>query len=114
MADLPAFSIDNFGWIKSVGKDGGTLKSQSVEAQLLYAILLRLPDPNAPLAEAVEWESLDGISRTTDKDMAANWASAIGVRVVRRATLSPPPSQPEGGKKHVAALPAEGDGGVTK
>lgn len=85
MADLPTFSIDSFGWVISRDKDGRTLKSQSVEAQLLFAILQRLPDPNAPLPEAVEWESLDGTCRTTDKDMARNWAGAIGVRVVRRA-----------------------------
>lgn len=84
-AELPAFSIDSFGWVVSRDKRGGTLKSQSVEAQLLYAILQRLPDPEAPLPEAVEWETLDGTERTTDKAMARNWAGAVGVRVVRRA-----------------------------
>ena len=37
------------------------------------------------LGEAVEWESEDGLHRTTDKEMAKNWAPNIGVRVVRRA-----------------------------
>lgn len=85
MAELPTFSIDNFGWVVSRDERGGTLKSQSVEAQLLFAILQRLPDPSAPLAEAVEWEMLDGTERTTDREVARNWASAVGVRVVRRA-----------------------------
>lgn len=41
--------------------------------------------PSECLAEAVEWETLDGTDRTTDKSIARNWASAVGVRVVRRA-----------------------------
>lgn len=41
--------------------------------------------PSECLAEAVEWETLDGTERTTDKAMARNWAAAVGVRVVRRA-----------------------------
>jgi hypothetical protein len=69
--------------------DGWTLRTHSVEAILLYTILQRLPDPSATLAEAVEWESLDGLMRTTDKAKAENWAAAVGVRVVRRATGVP-------------------------
>lgn len=42
--------------------------------------------PNAPLGEAIEWESADGLHRTTDKAVAANWAPSVGVIVVRRAT----------------------------
>lgn len=38
-----------------------------------------------PLGVAVEWETLDGLHRTTDKAMAENWAPHVGVRVVRRA-----------------------------
>lgn len=94
MADLPTFTIDNFGWVISRGSDGGTLKSQSVEAQLLYAILQRLPDPSVSLPEAVEWESLDGVYRTTDRAMAENWAPNCGVRVVRRAASSAPKGAP--------------------
>jgi len=60
--------------------------SMSMEALLLYQILQRLPDPNAPLPEAVEWETEDGTMRTTDKAMARNWAPHMNVRVVRRAT----------------------------
>lgn len=48
--------------------------------------VMKASDPSAPLAEAVEWESLDGVYRTTDKAVAENWAGAIGVRVVRRAS----------------------------
>jgi hypothetical protein len=99
MADAPTFNIDNFGWVTATGKDGCSVESQSVEAQLLYAILQRLPDPSETLPEAVEWESSDGVYRTTDKAMAANWAGAIGVRVVRRAAPVQPSSndQQEGG-----------------
>lgn len=88
MADIPTFTIDNYGWVVSRDKNGGTLKSQSVEAQLLYAILQRLPDQSAPLGEPVEWESSDGLYRTTDRRKAENWAANIGVTVVRRAPVS--------------------------
>lgn len=84
----PIVTRDRMGWIIVRDPDGGTLKSQSVEATLLYLILQRLPDPSEPLAEAVEWEMLDGTARTTDKELARNWAGAVGVRVVRRAALT--------------------------
>lgn len=84
----PTVSRDNMGWIVVRNADGGTLKSQSVEATLLYLILQRLPAPDAPLPEAVEWEMLDGTERTTDPDLARNWAAAVGVRVVRRAAIA--------------------------
>lgn len=84
MAD-PTITRDSFGWICVRDANGGTLKSQSVEATLLFMILQRLPDPAEPLAEAVEWEMLDGTERTTDPNVARNWAAAVGVRVVRRA-----------------------------
>jgi hypothetical protein len=82
---LPKFSLDSYGWVTSTDKSGGRIQSQRVEAQLLYAILQRLPDPKAPLPEAVEWESLDGLNRTTDKRIAQNMSLHGGVRVVRRA-----------------------------
>lgn len=44
--------------------------------------------PAEPLPEAVEWETLDGTERTTDKALARNWAANVGVRVVRRAAVS--------------------------
>lgn len=36
------FSSDHFGWVIATGPNGGMLKSQSVEAHLLYAILRHL------------------------------------------------------------------------
>lgn len=36
------FSVDRYGWVVATGADGGMLKSQSVEALLLHAILLQL------------------------------------------------------------------------
>jgi hypothetical protein len=83
--NTPSVTRDSFGWIVVEDHDGRSIKSQSVEATLLYLILQRLSAADAPLADAVEWESLDGLYRTTDKKMAENWAPNIGVRVVRRA-----------------------------
>jgi hypothetical protein len=71
-------------YVRTDGKCLAT--SRSTEAILLYAILQRLPDPNEPLGEAVEWESEDGTMRTTDKAMAKNWSPHMNLRVVRRAT----------------------------
>lgn len=51
----------------------------------LSTLLERAPDPSAPIGEAIEWESADGLYRTTDRKMAENWAGAVGVTVVRRA-----------------------------
>lgn len=79
------FSVNSFGWVTATGENESMLKTQSVVALLLYEILQRLPDPNQPLAEAVEWETLDGTERTTDIAVAKNWAAAVGIRVVRRA-----------------------------
>lgn len=59
--------------------------STSAEAFLLYEILQRLPDPAAPLGEAVEWENEAGTQRTTDRGTADNWQAYEKVRVVRRA-----------------------------
>lgn len=81
----PSVTRDSMGWVTVRDADGGTLRSQSVEATLLYLILQRLPHPDAVLGEAIEWESSDGLYRTTDKKVAENWASAIGVNVIRRS-----------------------------
>jgi len=80
-------NLDPDGMV-SVRDRSGRMKatSRSAEAHLLFEILQRMPDPRTPLAEAVEWETLDGTERTTDKARARNWASVVGVRVVRRAT----------------------------
>jgi hypothetical protein len=85
-AGEPTITRDSMGWIVVRDADGGTLRSQSVEATLLYLILQRLPDPRAELGEVLEWESADGLYRTTDRNIAASWAARIGVTVVRRST----------------------------
>jgi hypothetical protein len=91
MSAQHTFSVDPFGGVIAKGDDGRMLKSQSVETLLLYEILQLLRTASKPsedaLPEAVEWETLDGTERTTDKAMAKNWASAVGVRVVRRAVI---------------------------
>lgn len=38
------FIIDDFGWVQSKSEGGGMLKTQSVEAQLLLAILIELQE----------------------------------------------------------------------
>lgn len=78
---------------------------RAINAQL-ERLLERMPDPHAPLPEAVEWESLDGMYRTTDKAIAANWAGAIGVRVVRRA-----PGVTASGHQTKPAADADGQAG---
>ncbi len=40
--DEPRFTIDNFGYVIATPPDGGMLRTQSVEAHLLYAILRHL------------------------------------------------------------------------
>jgi hypothetical protein len=52
-----------------------------------------------PLGEAVEWESADGLYRTTDKKIAANWAGGVGVNVVRRAHGVPGTLNDQGEKR---------------
>ena len=58
------------------------------------------PGWNGPMIEeAVEWESGDGLHRTTDRLMAEGWSRNIGCRVVRRAApesiTQPEPRTPE-------------------
>jgi hypothetical protein len=55
------------------------------QAEWAQAMTKALPEPL--LGEAVEWESLDGLYRTTEKWKAENWAPNIGVRVIRRAPI---------------------------
>lgn len=40
--DEPKFTVDDFGWVTATQSDGGALRTQSVEAHLLYAILRHL------------------------------------------------------------------------
>jgi hypothetical protein len=58
-------------------------RAKALERLTAFAALIQRPE--AALAEAVEWETLDGIRRTTDKAIAENWATRDGVRVIRRA-----------------------------
>jgi hypothetical protein len=46
-----------------------------------------LDEPAEPLGEAVEWETEDGLMRTTDKKTAISWSSHFTMRVVRRAPI---------------------------
>lgn len=49
MEHLPTFTIDHFGWVKATGrKEGSSIHSRSVEAQLMLAILLELRKLNTP------------------------------------------------------------------
>jgi hypothetical protein len=47
-----AFVVDHFGWVIARGTDGGSLKSQRVEAHLLLAILEEVQALRADLAAA--------------------------------------------------------------
>jgi hypothetical protein len=46
-----------------------------------------LDEPEEPLGEAVEWETEDGLMRTTDRKTAISWSSHFTMRVVRRAPI---------------------------
>jgi len=43
---MHTFTIDTFGWVRATDEKGGYLKSQSVEAHLLLAILRELQKRN--------------------------------------------------------------------
>lgn len=44
----PNFMVDDHGWVTAVFPDKGKLRSQTVEANLLYAILQRLEAVTSP------------------------------------------------------------------
>lgn len=48
----PTFHIDKFGWVTATQPDGGKLRTQSVEAHLLYAILQRLEGGGADVGKS--------------------------------------------------------------
>jgi hypothetical protein len=75
MENLPTFSIDNFGWVKATGKDGGSVKSQSTEAQLMLAILIelrKLNDTNGVRVDA----PMPTVKRPEASEMVLPWRTA--------------------------------------
>ena len=51
------FEIDDFHWVKAVDEDGGSIKTQSVEAHLMLAILNKLEEircGNIDIEDAIE------------------------------------------------------------